>query len=50
MSKYDIIAWGKEEEAILRINECNLIGGIWQLKENYRFSIDVSSLKVIVKQ
>ena len=27
MSEDDIIAWGKEEEAILRCNEWNLIGG-----------------------
>ena len=29
MSEDNIIAWGREEEAIMRINEWNLIGGIW---------------------
>ena len=28
MREDEKIYWGKEEEAIMRINECNLIGGI----------------------
>ena len=47
MSKDDIIAWVKEEGAILRNNEWNLIGGIRQFNEEDRVSIDVSSLKGI---
>ena len=47
MSEDEIIAWGKEEEAILRSNEWNLIGGIRKFNEDNRFSTDVSSLKGI---
>ena len=47
MSEDDIIAWVKEEEEIMRSNECNLIGGIWQFNENNRVSTYVSSLKGI---
>ena len=47
MSEDEIIAWVKEEEAILRSNEWNLIGGIWQFNEDNRVSTDVSSLKGI---
>ena len=47
MSEDDIIAWVKEEEATLRSNEWNLIGGIWQFNEDNGVSTDVSSLKGI---
>ena len=47
MSEDEIIAWGKEEEAILRSNEWNLIGGIRKFNEDNRVSTDVSSLKGI---
>ena len=47
ISEDEIIAWGKEEEAILRSNEWNLIGGIWQFNEDNRVSTYVSSLKCI---
>ena len=47
MSKDEIIAWVKEEEAILRINEWNLIGGIRKFNEDNRVSTDVSSLNGI---
>ena len=47
MSEDEIIAWGKEEEAIMRSNERNLIGGIWQFNEENRVSTDVPSLKGI---
>ena len=47
MSEYDIIAWGKEEEAILRSNACNLIGGVQQFNEEDRVSTNVTSLKGI---
>ena len=47
MSEDDIIAWGKEEEAILRCNEWNLIGGIRKFKKDKIVSTDVSSLKCI---
>ena len=42
MSEDEIIAWGKEEEEIMRSNEWNLIGGIWQFNEDNRVSTDVS--------
>ena len=45
MSEDDIIAWGKEEEAILRSNEWNLIGGVQQFNEYNRVLTDVTSLK-----
>ena len=45
MSKDDIIAWVKEEEAILRNNEWNLIGEIRQFNEDNMVLTDVSSLK-----
>ena len=45
MRKDDIIAWVKEEEAILRSNEWNLIGGIRKFNEENRVSTDVSFLK-----
>ena len=38
-------AWGKEEEAIQRSNDWNLIGGIQKLNEDNRVSTDVTSLK-----
>ena len=47
MRKYYIIAWRKEEEAILRCNEWNLIGGIRKIKKDKIVSTDVSSLKCI---
>ena len=47
MSENYIIAWGKEEEAILRSNEWNLIGGFQKFNEENRVSTDVTSLKVI---
>ena len=47
MSEDKIIYWGKEEEAILRSNDWNLIGGIWQFNEDNIVSTDVSSLKGI---
>ena len=47
MSENEIIAWGKEEEAILRSNEWNLIGGFQKFNEENRVSTDVTSLKVI---
>ena len=47
MSEDEIIAWGKEEEAILRSNEWNLIGGIRQFNEDNRVSTYVYSLKGI---
>ena len=47
MSEDKITAWGKEEEAILRSNEWNLIGGIWKFNEDNRVLTDVSSLKGI---
>ena len=45
MSQDEIIAWGKEEEAILRSNEWNLIGWIRKFNEGNRVSTDVSSLE-----
>ena len=47
MSEDDIIDWGKEEEAILRSNEWNLIGGIRKFNEDNKVLTDVSSLKGI---
>ena len=47
MSEDEIIAWGKEEEEILRSDEWNLIVGIRKFNEDNRFSTNVSSLKVI---
>ena len=47
MGKDEIIAWGKEEEAILISKEWNLIGGIWKFNEYNRVLTDVSSLKRI---
>ena len=47
MSEDEITAWIKEEEAILRSNEWNLIGIICQFNEGNRVSTDVSSLKGI---
>ena len=47
MSEDEIIAWVKEEESILRINEWNLIGGIRKFNEENRVSTDVSYLKGI---
>ena len=47
MSEDEIIAWGKEEEAILRSNTWNLIGGSQQFNEDNRLSTDVTSLKGI---
>ena len=46
-SKDEIIAWGKEEEAILRSDEWNYIRGIRKFNEDNRFLKDVSSLKGI---
>ena len=45
MSEDEIIAWWKEEEAILRSNEWNLIGWIRKFNEGNRVSTDVSSLE-----
>ena len=47
MREDEIIALGKEEEATMRINEWNLIGGIRKSNEDNRVSTDVSSLKGI---
>ena len=47
MSEDEIIDWVKEEEAILRSIEWNLIEGIWEFNENNRVSTYVSSLKGI---
>ena len=47
MGKDEIIAWGKEEEAILISNGWNLIGGIRKFNEDNRVSTDVSYLKGI---
>ena len=47
MSKDAIIAWVKEEEEILRINEGHMIGGIRKFNEDNRVLIDVSSLNGI---
>ena len=47
MIKDDIIAWGKEEEATLRSNEWNFIGGVQQFNEENIVSTDVTSLKGI---
>ena len=47
MSEDEIIAWGKEEEAILKSNEWNFIGGVHQFNEENRVSTDVTSLKGI---
>ena len=47
MSKDDIIAWVKEEEAIIRSNEWNSIGGFRKFNEDNRVSTDVTSLKGI---
>ena len=47
MIKDDIIAWGKEEEEIMRSNEWNLIGGIRKSNEDNRMSTYVFSLKGI---
>ena len=44
MREDEIIAWGKEGEAIMRSNECNLIGEIWQFNEDNRVSTYVSYL------
>ena len=45
ISKDEIIAWGKEEEATMKKNEWNLIERIRKLNEENRVSTDVSSLK-----
>ena len=47
VSEDEIIAWGKEEESIMRSNEWNLIMGIWKFNEDNRVSTHVSSLKGI---
>ena len=47
MSEDEIITWGKKKEEIMRSNEWNLIGGIWQFNKDNRVSKDVSSLKGI---
>ena len=41
MSEDYIIPWVKSEEAILRSNEWNFIGGIQQFNEDNRVSTDV---------
>ena len=47
MREDDIIDWGKEEEAIMRSNEWNFIGGVQQYNEENRVLTDVTSLKFI---
>ena len=47
MIEDDIIAWGKEEEAMLISNEWKLIGGVQQFNEENRVSTDITSLKGI---
>ena len=47
MSEDEIIALGKEEEAIMRSNEWNLIGEIQKFNEDNIVSTDVTSLKGI---
>ena len=47
MSEDEIIAWGKEEEEILRSNGWNLIGGVQKFNEENRVSKDVTYLKGI---
>ena len=42
MGEDEIIAWVKEEEAIMISNEWNLIAGIQQFNEDNRVSTDVS--------
>ena len=47
MSEDEIDALVKEEVAIIRCNEWNLIGGVQQLNEENRVSTNVTSLKGI---
>ena len=47
MNEDEIIAWGNEEEAILRSNERNLIGWVQQFNEDNRVSTYVTALRGI---